>query len=60
MDVVGMIMDFDSGELNFEDALKLFSWMVKTGAAWTFQGTYGRIAADLIANGYLDQEGNIV
>lgn len=60
MDIVGMIMDFDAGELNFEETLELFSWMIRTGSAWTFQGTYGRMAADLIANGYLDQGGNIL
>jgi hypothetical protein len=60
MDITSMIIDFECGELDDSGILELFSWMVRTESAWTFQGMYGRMAADLIANGYLDQAGNIL
>jgi len=32
---------------------------VKNGHAWSLQGTYGRMAHQLIEAGYLDKQGNI-
>ena len=60
MDLTSMIIDFECGELDDSGILELFSWMIRTGAAWTFQGMYGRMASDLIERGYLDRNGDIL
>ncbi len=59
-DLVGHIIEFENGELNDEDALKLFSHLIKTGLAWTLQGCYGRAATALIDNGHISEDGEIL
>jgi len=54
------LMAFENGELDTEETVELFSDLVKTGLAWQLQGFYGRTAKDMIENGYLDSEGNIL
>ena len=46
---VGLIMDYEGGEISEGDALKLFSNLIKTGLVWSLQGHYGRTAQSLIA-----------
>lgn len=58
--LVDAIMVFEGGEADSETILSLFSYLVKTGQAWTLQGSYGRAAKSLIDNGYLDNKGNIL
>ena len=58
--LVDYIIDFESGNLDSQDSLRLFSYLVKTGSAWTLQGVYGRTAKALIEEGYLDMQGNIL
>ena len=41
------------------DFLRLFAELVKTGEAWTWSGFMGRIAADLIEDGFITEEGEI-
>jgi len=53
-------MDFESGQLDGKGMLNLFSELVKSGTVWKLQGSYGRTAAALIENGYLDKHGNIL
>ena len=59
-DIVGRMMQFENGELSNDEALELFSELVKTGMAWQLQGSYGRTAGDLIARGVLTEEGDVV
>lgn len=59
-DLVGAIMQYESGELDDSGILELFSHLIKTGQAWTLQGHYGRTAAALIDAGYLDDDGNVL
>ena len=59
-DLVGSIMAHEDGTLNLEDTLVLFSHLVRTGAAWSLQGSYGRFATTLIDHGYLTQDGDII
>lgn len=59
-DVVGLIMEYEAGELDAEDTLTLFSKLAQSGMAWQLQGHYGRTAASLIESGYLDSSGMIL
>tara|TARA_B100000700_G_C14758605_1_gene721006 strand:+ start:155 stop:337 length:183 start_codon:yes stop_codon:yes gene_type:complete len=47
------IMAFESGEMTEEEVLDFFQELVDTGAAWTLQGSYGRLAAHLIETGLI-------
>lgn len=60
MDLVSQIMSFESGELDDKGMLNLFSELVKTGKAWSLQGSYGRSATQLIESGYLSKKGKIL
>jgi hypothetical protein len=57
---IDLIISYESGELSNEKTLELFSMLVKNGHAWSLQGSYGRTAHNLIENGYLDNQGNIL
>ena len=57
---IDLIIAYDSGELSNEKMLELFSMLVKNGRAWTLQGSYGRMASQLIESGFLDRNGNIL
>ena len=58
-DVVGKMMDYECGNLDTQGVVELFSHLVKTGMAWSLQGSYGRAASRLIEVGVLDSDGNI-
>ena len=59
-DTVGYIMDYESGEISDERVLELFSHLIKTGQAWTLQGSYGRQVRRLIDCGYFNADGEIL
>jgi hypothetical protein len=59
-DEVGAIMSYEVGELRGQEVLKLFSHLIKTGKAWSLQGSYGRMASVLIDRGYLSEQGKIL
>ena len=53
-DVVGAIMDFESGEMQDDEAVfELFQYLIDTGMAWCLQGSYGREAQALINAGHV-------
>jgi hypothetical protein len=58
--LVNFIMDFEIGGMSKENILNLFSYLIKTGQAWTLQGSYGRFAKALIEGGYIDGQGKIL
>lgn len=58
--VLDYIIAFEEGDASADDVLTLFAYLVRTGMAWTLQGTYGRTAQALIDGGYLDTGGNIL
>lgn len=49
-DVVGAIMAFEEGTLSEDDTIVLFQHLVDTGLAWSLQGAYGRMAAQMLAD----------
>ncbi len=59
-DLVGYIMDYESGEISDERILEMMSHLIKTGLAWTLQGHYGRTAKQLIDGGYISKDGEIL
>lgn len=50
-DVVGFVMDFESGELSTEAIIEGFQKLIDSGIVWQLQGNYGRTAARLIEAG---------
>lgn len=58
--LVDFIIPHESGELSGNDTLELYSYLVRTGQAWTLQGHYGRTAMSMIESGYLDRSGKIL
>lgn len=48
---VDQIIEFENGELENDDAVRMFQQMVNDGTAWTFQGSYGRTAMAMIEAG---------
>jgi len=60
MDQLSMMIDFEEGLLSDSDILVLFSGLIRSGLAWSLQGSYGRMAARLIDNGFISNEGIIL
>ena len=60
IDLVGLIMAYESGELKAEKTLELFAELIRTGQAWSLQGHYGRTAGELIKQGYISAKGDIL
>lgn len=50
-DTVGFIMDWENGQLDFDDEVEGFQHMINSGLAWQLQGCYGRRAMELINSG---------
>lgn len=59
MDLVDKIMAYEQGELDDEGTLDLFAGLIKSGMAWSLQGSYGRAAVALIDNGFITREGEL-
>lgn len=51
-DLVGQIMDYEDGRMSNEEVVAFFQRLIDTGMAWTLQGSYGRMANELIEAGY--------
>lgn len=60
-DSLSAIIEWEQGDLTDpEDVLELFSHLIRTGQAWSLQGSYGRTAAALIEDGHLSTSGDIL
>ena len=53
------LIAFEEGTLDAYGTVELFSQLIRSGEAWSLQGFYGRTAQALIAQGILDDEGNV-
>jgi hypothetical protein len=59
-DELGFIIAYESGECNTNEIIEGFSYLIKNGHAFSFQGHYGRMAYALIEKGYISKEGKIL
>ncbi len=57
---VGKIIAYEQGSLDARGTIELFAELVASGAAWTLQGCYGRMAEALIGASYIDRSGAIL
>lgn len=55
-DVAGFCIAWEEGELNHEQTVEGFQKLIDTGFAWKLQGMYGRMARDLINDGFCRSE----
>ena len=54
-DVVGAMMDFEGGMMQSDDeVITLFQHLVDTGLTWQLQGSYGRMAQQMIEGGHIN------
>ena len=49
---IDKIIAYENGDLSFEQTIELFQALIDSGLAWQLQGRYGRVAQNLIEEGY--------
>ena len=54
-DLIGEIIEYESGEMSEEDMIVFFQKLIDNGMAWTLQGHYGRTATALIEQGLCER-----
>ena len=54
MDVVGQIMAFEQGELDNKEVFALFQFLLDSGMIYSLQGSYQRMAEELILAGKVE------
>lgn len=54
-DYVSAIMRYEQDELDWQETVELFQYLVDTGLAWRLQGSYGRQAQRLIEAGFIQR-----
>jgi len=50
-DLVNFFIQYKNGELDDEQVIKGFQYLIRTGIAWKIQGHYERKAKEFIDNG---------
>jgi len=63
LDYAPQLYAWEAGELNLEETVSLFQYLVDEGHCWRLQGFYGRTAEDLLQAGLVfhrDAEGAFV
>tara|TARA_B100000073_G_scaffold269947_1_gene229621 strand:+ start:307 stop:504 length:198 start_codon:yes stop_codon:yes gene_type:complete len=53
MDIVGKIMAFEQGELDNEEVYTLFQFLLDSGMIHSLQGSYQRMAEELLLAGMI-------
>ncbi len=51
LQIADQIVAYEEGLLDFEEICMLFQSLINSGQAWKLQGSYGRMAVRLIADG---------
>ena len=59
-DLIGGIIAYETGELDDAHMLALFAELIRTGQAWSLQGSYGCTAKALIEQEYISPGGEIL
>jgi hypothetical protein len=54
MDQVDKIIAFEQGDLDEDGIIQLFQELIDSGLVWQLQGSYGRMARNLINAGYCE------
>ena len=54
-----IVEGFDGKEHDSSDHLRAWAYLIKTRAAYSLQGWYGRTAHDLIEQGYISKGGRV-
>jgi len=57
--VASLLLRFEEGELDNDEIIELFQMLIDDGLAWKLQGSYGRIARDLILAGKCSAPDNV-
>jgi len=57
--MIDKIIAFENGELDNEGIIELFADLIKTGQVWSLQGSYRRMAQNLIDNDLINRKGII-
>lgn len=50
-DLAQALDDFEGGRMGEEDVIGLFQFLIDSGLAWSLQGSYGRLAHELLESG---------
>ena len=53
--LIDKIIAYEQGDLEEDEVLELFQYLVDSGLAWTLQGSYGRTASDLLEAGLITE-----
>ena len=59
INMVDAIIRYENGELSLQETMEMFSYLIKTGAVWKLQGSYGRTARAMIVDGLITPDGKI-
>ena len=54
-DIVGQIMAFEQGELEDSEVYALFQFLLDSGMIYSLQGSFQRMAEDLLLAGMIEQ-----
>lgn len=54
-DIVGQIVAFEQGELEDGEVYALFQFLLDSGMIYSLQGSYQRMAEDLLLAGVIEQ-----
>lgn len=55
-----LLIRFETEHMIAGEVIELFSELIKTGDAWSLQGSYGRIANGFIEAKYISKDGTIL
>ncbi|MGW4158722.1 DUF7417 domain-containing protein [Streptomyces sp. NPDC004788] len=59
-DIAIDLMSYELGELDDHETLDLFATLIRSGMAWTLQGSYGRTAERLIEAELITEDGEVI